>query len=261
MKIIKLMSLMAILATANSYAADDNTSASDSKLVIGAGIAYGPEYVGAKNNKVMPVIYADYQAANGFFASSARGLGYQTSLGVFDGSAAFSYGGSRGDDIANITDTKSKFKGMGDVANSPLLLLDAGVSLWGKARLSAGAEIKLNHRENGHSYNLGLAVPLYTSATDQISVSGFAHYADAKYAQTYYGVTAVQSRNSGYAAYSPSAGFDTGSLTLTWNHQIDKKWGVSTAMGMKRLFKNAENSPLTESKNSMTAALIAGYSF
>ncbi|MBY0446584.1 MAG: MipA/OmpV family protein, partial [Burkholderiales bacterium] len=91
-----------------------------------------------------------------------------------------------------------------------------------------------------------LSAPIYSTEADQISISAYAHYADAKYAQTYYGVTAAQSRASGYKAYSPKAGFDTGSLTLTWNHAINKNWGISSSVGGQRLFKSAENSPLTE---------------
>ncbi|MCX7206277.1 MAG: MipA/OmpV family protein [Proteobacteria bacterium] len=250
--------LVSLFMVAPLYAAD--LPSAESKITLGVGVAYGSEYVGGKKNKVSPILYADYQAANGFFAGM-RGIGFQAEKGIFDGSIALAYGGSRGDDIANFSDTKSKFKGMGDIKSSALLNLGAGVNLWDVAHLSLGAELKLNHRENGNAYNVGLSAPIYSTEADQISISAYAHYADAKYAQTYYGVTAAQSRASGYKAYSPKAGFDTGSLTLTWNHAINKNWGISSSVGGQRLFKSAENSPLTESKNSPTASMIVAYSF
>jgi MipA family protein len=253
-----VIALVSLFMVAPLYAADQ--PADESKITLAVGVAYGPEFVGGKKNKVSPLFYADYQAANGFFAGM-RGIGFQAGKGIFDGSIALGYGGSRGDDISNFSDTKSKFKGMGDIDNSALLNLEAGVSLWDVAHLSLGAELKLNHREHGNAYNVTLSAPIYSREGDRVSVSAHAHYADAKYAQTYYGVTAAQSAATDYKAYSPTAGFDTGSLTLTWNHQFDKNWGVSSSVGVKRLFKNAENSPLTESKTNPSASLAVGYSF
>ncbi|QBC44773.1 MipA/OmpV family protein [Iodobacter fluviatilis] len=254
----RIIALVSLFVVAPLYAADQ--PADESKITLAVGMAYGSEFVGGKKNKVSPLFYADYQAANGFFAG-IRGIGFQVGKGIFDSSIALGYGGSRGDDIANYSDTKIKFKGMGDIKNSALLNLKAGVNLWEIAHLSLGAELKLNHRENGNAYNVTLAVPIYSTEADQISIGAFAHYADAKYAQTYYGVTAVQSIASGYKAYAPTAGFDTGSLSLTWNHSFDKNWGISSSVGVKRLFKNAENSPLTESKTSPLASLAVSYSF
>jgi outer membrane protein len=251
-------SLTSLLILAPAYAAEP--APAESKITLAAGVAYGPEYEGAKKNKLAPLFFVDYQAANGFFAGM-RGIGYQREWGIFDTSIALAYGGSRGDDIANFSDAKSKFKGMGDIKNSVLLNVGAGVALWDVAHLSAGAEIKLNHRENGHAYNLTLSAPLYSTQTDQVSISAYAHYADAKYAQTYYGVTPAQSLASGNRVYIPKSGFDSGSLTLSWNHQWDKNWGVASSLGVKRLFKNAENSPLTESKTSPSASLALVYSF
>ncbi len=253
-----IIALVSLFMVAPLYAADK--PADESKITLAVGAAYGPEFVGGKKNKVSPLLYADYQAANGFFAGM-RGIGFQAEKGIFDGSIALGYGGSRGDDIGNFSDTKSKFKGMGDIKSSALLNLEGGVNLWDVAHLSLGAELKLNHRENGNAYNVGLSAPIYSTEGDQVSVGAFAHYADAKYAQTYYGVTAVQSLASGYKAYAPTAGFDTGSLNLTWNHSFDKNWGVSSSVGVKRLFKNAENSPLTESKTNPSASLAVTYSY
>ncbi|MFC7421556.1 MipA/OmpV family protein [Iodobacter arcticus] len=253
-----VVALLTSLMVVPLYAAEEPKD--ESKITLGVGIGYGPEFVGGKKNKVSPILYVDYQAANGFFAG-VRGIGFQAEKGIFDGSVALAYGGSRGDDVANFSDTKSKFKGMGDIKNSALLNLEGGVNLWDVAHLSLGAELKLNHRENGNAYHVTLSAPIYTTEADQLSISAFAHYADAKYAQTYYGVTAAQSLASSYAIYSPKAGFDTGSLTVTWNHLFDKNWGISSSLGVKRLFKNAENSPLTESKTNPAASLILGYSF
>ncbi len=253
-----IITFVSLLMVAPLYAADQPKD--ESKITLAVGMAYGPEFVGAKNNKIFPLLYVDYQAANGFFAGM-RGIGFQAEKGIFDGSIALAYGGSRGDDIANVSDTKSKFKGMGDIKNSALLNLEGGVNLWDVAHLSLGAELKLNHRENGNAYHVTLAVPVYTTEANQVSISAFAHYADAKYAQTYYGVTAAQSLASDYKIYSPKAGFDAASLTLTWNHQFDKNWGISSSVGLKRLLKNAENSPLTESKTNPSASLALGYSF
>ncbi|MDW5418710.1 MipA/OmpV family protein [Iodobacter sp. CM08] len=252
------LSFITLFMVLPCYAAE--VAKDEAKITLAVGVGYGPEFVGAKKNKFSPVFYADYQAANGFFAGM-RGIGYQKEVGIFDGSIALAYGGSRSDDVSNFSDTKSKFKGMGDIKNSALLNLEAGVSLWGVAHLSGGAELKLNHRENGNAYNFTLSAPVYSTDSDQISVSAYMHYADAKYAQTYYGVTAAQSQATGYRAYTPKSGFDSGSLTVTWNHQLDQNWSISSSVGVKRLFKSAENSPLTESKTSPTATMVVGYSF
>jgi len=34
-----------------------------------------PEYAGAKDHRLLPALFADVQYANGFFVSTARGIG------------------------------------------------------------------------------------------------------------------------------------------------------------------------------------------
>ena len=85
------LSLFALGAHAAQAAPDGAT------MTVSAGAAYVPEYAGSDQQRVRPVIALDYQNASGFFASTARGIGYITMLDGFRLSGALAYAAGRSD--------------------------------------------------------------------------------------------------------------------------------------------------------------------
>lgn len=229
-------------------------------MTLGAGIAYAPEYAGAKKSRVVPLPYFERTFSNGAFISTMRGLGYQTEVANVGLSAALSYGGARADHKRNAFDGSDALKGMGDISGSAQVALSASYQV-GTVGLSLGTTQNLAHREHGATYSLGASMPVYTTASDQVGMSVSTQYADKKHMQTYFGVTAVQSAASGYKAYTAKGGFANVTAGVNWNHVLDKNWSVHTMLGVSHLTGDAADSPLTKRKTTPMLMTGIGYKF
>ncbi|MCH8620769.1 MipA/OmpV family protein [Undibacterium sp. TS12] len=256
---IAFSSLMAMSFSA--HAQDKPAQEPESTAVIGAGVFYGPEYIGAKKNRFGPILFGEYQNKNGFFVGAGRGIGFGTKVEDFSVSAAVGYRAGREDSRTNSSLFSSDdLKGMGDIKGSVTTNLHLGKTL-GAVNFTADANLALSHRENGNLYNFGASAPVFQTASDKVEVGGTLSYGDAKYNQTYFGVTATQSANSGYKAYTPKAGFTQALGTVAWTHVIDKNWSVRTAAGVSQVMGDAADSPLTKKKTNPILMSTVNYSF
>lgn len=258
---ISLLSLCAFAGKSHADALDLPSSAepktapaAGDSMMLGAGVAYLPEYAGADKNRVIALPFFERTFDDGFYISTLRGAGFQTTVDGVNLSAALSYGGGRKDHRSTFSGSDA-LRGMGDVDGAAQAILGVSYKLGGVG-LSLSTTQNLGHRDNGASYTLGVSAPLYTSASDQVSFGASAVYGDNKHAQTYFGVTAAQSQRSGYSAYRASGGFETASASVSWNHVIDKNWSVRSAAGFTRLLNDAADSPLTRRKT--TPMLMTG---
>ncbi|PXX47654.1 MipA/OmpV family protein [Undibacterium pigrum] len=257
---IAFSSLMAMSFSA--HAQDKTAAEPESTAVVGAGVFYAPEYIGAKKNRFGPAIYGEYQNKNGFFASTMRGVGFGTKVDDFSFSAALGYRAGREDS----RDSKSLFssddlKGMGNISGSATANLQASTTFGPGIKASFNANMALSHRENGNAYTFGLAAPVFQTASDKVEIGGNLTYGDAKYNQTYFGVTPTQSANSGYKAYSIKAGFSQATANVAWTHVIDKNWSVRSAVGVSQVMGDAGDSPLAKKKTNPLLISTVNYAF
>jgi outer membrane protein len=265
MRLAITLSLLSLCAFAGKSQADalDLPSSAEPKtapapgdsLMLGAGVAYMPEYAGADKRRVLALPFLERTFDNGAFLSTMRGVGFQTTVEGVNLSAALSYGGGRKDHKTTFSGSDA-LRGMGDIDGSAQAVLGVSYKL-GTVGLSLGTTQNLAHREYGATYTLGASMPLYTSASDQIGLSASATYGDDKHMQTYFGVTATQSALSGYRIYSAKGGFENAGLSVSWNHVIDKNWSIRSAAGYTRLLTKAADSPLTQRQN--TPTLMTGF--
>lgn len=256
---IAFSSFMALSFSA--HAADTVSQEPESSTVVGAGFIYGPEYIGAKKSRFAPALFAEYHNKNGFFAGG-QGIGFEKKVDDFTLSAALGYRPGRQDSSNSYTLFSSDdLKGMGDIPGTATANFRVSTLLGGAVNASFGANLALNHRDNGNIYNFGLSAPIYQAATDKVELGGNLSYSDGKYNQTYFGVTATQSANSGYKVYNPKAGFSQASATVAWTHVIDKNWSVRSAAGLSQVMGDAADSPLTKKKTNPILMTTVNYSF
>lgn len=252
----------------NASAADTPAPApaaqpADSSLTVGIGVAAGPRYPGSNKTAFGLLPLLDYQDASGFFASTRRGLGWGGESGSLTYSLSLGARGGRDDKdhrIAGIGSGGKELAGMGSIATSATANFGVGVRL-GTAELSASLELPVSHRDNGRALHLGASVPLLTTQSDVLSLAGGVHFGDGKYMRTYYGVTALQAQNSGFAAYTPKSGIYRTDLSLAWVHRFDKHWSVTTIGGVERLMSDAAGSPLVRRRTAPEAAVVVGYTY
>ncbi|MYN25072.1 hypothetical protein GTP69_01490 [Duganella sp. CY42W] len=57
------------------------------------------------------------------------------------------------------------------------------------------------------------------------------------------------------------AGWYEAAVALTWDHQFNAQWGVTSMLGATQLLQQAARSPLTERKTSPTVAVYASYRY
>lgn len=229
----------------NAMAADQATPAEGT--IVGLGVGYVPEYAGADDSHFVAAPIIEHSFGNGFFASTRRGLGYQTAVNGVGLSAALGYGGKRDEHDRNFGAGSDDLKGMGKISGGAQAILAATYQL-GNIGLSVGTTQALTKRDNGSTYTIGASAPLYTSASDQLTFNTSAVYGDNKHAQTYYGVTATQSVRSGYRTYQAGSGFESVNAAVNWNHVINPRWSVNSTVGFSRLAGDAADSPLTRRK-------------
>lgn len=238
--------------------------AQDSTFTLGAGIAAGTRYSGSDEHLVAPVVVADYQAANGLYASTLRGIGVAGGSEQLGASIGLGYRGERRENDTNgfggRTGSKA-LKGMGDVKGSATLNVGAEAQLTDVFSVGAHAEIPLSRRENGKQFALGLNAKLLDGQADKVSAGVALQFGETRYLQTYYGVDARQATRSGYRVFKPEGGMYGTEVSISWEHRLDTHWAVTTLLGAQRLTGDAANSPLVRRKTTPTAAMYAAYTF
>jgi outer membrane scaffolding protein for murein synthesis (MipA/OmpV family) len=264
-KIMSLASLSLLIATLFSQQASAQTTTENKEQavsVIGFGAGYVPEYEGAQKRRAIPVLFGEYRNSNGFFISSMKGIGMEKQAGDIEVSAALSYRGGRRDNRSNSSLFGSDdLKGMGDIPGSAIASLEASTLLAGNVKIHGSANLALNHRDNGNSFKFGVSPLVYQTGSDQVGLDFSAEYADAKFNQTYFGVTAQQSQNSGYLPYNLKAGFNQLNASVAWNHVIDQHWSVRTMLGVTQLTGDVANSPIVKNKTNPMLITTVNYRF
>lgn len=238
--------------------------AQESSFTLGAGIGAGSRYSGSDEHVVAPVVAIDYQAANGFFASTLRGIGFAAGTEQLSASIGLGFRGERRENDTNgfVGRTGSKaLKGMGDIRGSATVNVGAEAQLTDIFSVGVRAEIPVSRRENGKLFALGVNVKLLDGATDKIGAGVALQFGEGKYMQTYYGVDARQAARSGYRAYTPKGGMFGTELNVNWEHKFDAHWSVTSLLGVQRLNGDAAKSPIVRRKTAPTAAVYAAYAF
>lgn len=256
---LRALAIATVLATGAAHAADDANV-----LTLAGGIAGGPRYSGAHEHVIGPALAIDYQMANGFYASTMRGLGYGRQLGPINVGAALGYRGERSEhDRAGLGGARGStaLRGMGTVKGSATAVLHAGYEVVDGLELTMAADLPISHRENGRTLALGLTGTLFEQGADHVTLSLSANLADSDYVRTYYGVTAAQAARSGYAPFTPKAGLYEVELGMTWRHSFNERWSVTSMLGLTALTRDAARSPLARRDTAPTAALFLGYRF
>jgi len=252
--------VLALLATPILAAAQNQ----DNALTLGGGANVTPRYSGSDKSRVTTAMVLDYTMANGFFASSTRGIGYGNNIGKFDYNAALSYRAGRKDhdvDSDSLSDGSDYLHGMGDVKGSALGVFGLGYGVADWLNLQLQAEVPFSERNNGAALHFGINSPLYTSPNNTVTLALTGSWGTDKYMQTYYGVSASQSAASRFTRYDAGAGVYAWSMNLDWTHKFNEDWSVVAAAGITQLTGDARNSPIVQRKTSPTGSLLVTYRF
>jgi MipA family protein len=231
-------------------------------ITAGAGIALTPRYLGDNEYHFVPVPLLNVTTPSGIYVDTTRGIGYKLTLPHnFYIDATLNYAIGRKDSNQAFGSGSDTLRGMGDVPNALFATITAGYRFANMGSISLAADTPLSNRSIGDAWRAAFEAPVFMSGSDVLTAKSVVHFGSQKYNQTMWGVNASQSANSGFRQYSPGGGFDTVDFGLTWVHQFDRRWSVSTSGQLTRLVGDAADSPIVKRRVSANVATIVGYTF
>lgn len=212
--------------------------------------------MGSNERRVQVLPSIDYQWKNGWFAGLTNGIGY-----AFESRPDMQYGLRVTADIGRKQSRSNELDGMGSVQPRP----EAGVffnflptpELFFTSSLRYGA----GNDRNGLQIDLGAGYGKQFTPQWRGVIGVAATYVNGNTMQAYFGVTPQQSAASGYAVYSPGAGFRDVRLNASLTYFIDRRWSITGAVTMSSLQGDARDSPIVFENTPVSGVLALSYRF
>lgn len=160
----------------------------------------------------------------------------------------------------SFTTGDERLKGLGKIDLSPGLKVFASYQLSSINFMVSGVKYE-GSQNKGIVVNFGASAPLQLGSGLTLTPHAGANWADSKYMQTYYGVTAQQSSKSAFAEFDTKAGMRdvNGGITLTY--AFNRHWFTSTDFTATQLLGDAKKSPISFSDTGMMVMTAVGYHF
>lgn len=209
-------------------------------LALGGSLWSLPQYPGAKKSDTLVLPAIDWQLPNGMFVSTDTGVGWNLSSSktVQAGVRLWpQFGRSRKDGPAGLEPIglRIQAQGFANLQVGEVLLLQSGV-LYGAGRDRDGLQVELGATSG---------IPIGDSL---IGIGLATSWANKAYRDSYYGVSAAESRASGLRAYQPGSGMLDTSLTVSAEMKFGADWRLSGQLVLARLNKSTAASPVVQQR-------------
>ncbi|HEY3985853.1 MipA/OmpV family protein [Cedecea sp.] len=247
-----------ISGISSAYASEFNPD--ETAITFGPGAISSPRYSGANEQStgIIPLIhiqkrniFLDSINGLGIHLQSDNGLYFEPTLGYDSGRTDKNSGWRKGSD---------KLKGMGDISST----VNSGIAIgWAVARwlvFEGKTTLPLNEGQ-GVSYSTSIDYIPIMNEDNSITLQASALFGDARYMNTWYGVSNQQHVRSGFARYSSAGGFYGTDTSLTLTHQFSEHWGAGFSLSYAWLNKNVANSPIVMRRDGTTGTLAVNYTF
>ena len=153
-------------------------------------------------------------------------------------------------DRGRATKDSSALSGLEDVRRTVRGRLQLSHTLDDGWSASAAASVDLLGRGGGTVFDLGAgrSFPLAPRASWNVGFNASA--ADRRYMQSYFGVSAAQAVDTGYAPYAPSSGWRDLSVSLGARSEFGERWIGYVGVSQAWLLGPARSSPLSQQPSS-----------
>jgi outer membrane scaffolding protein for murein synthesis (MipA/OmpV family) len=234
--------------------ATDFPSTGPWNVTLGLGGGYAPKFEGADRYHAVPIPYV---------AISYAGLGAVGSDG-FNADVIHS-GGFRAGPLISYSAGRDQsddphLHGLGDIS-AAILMGGFAAYRWGDFEVRAQVRQAVSHAGNGLDGSLGATYALHPSSAWTIKAGPQLVFADGDYMKKYFGVTAVQSQNSGLKAYSAGGGIKNVAFGVNSTYQLSQHWLLFGLAKVSEIVGDAADSPIVQSKDQYFAGLGVAYHF
>ncbi len=222
---------------------------------LGAGVGVVPDFPGANayRARVLPFFLVNYGKVL-FFGPMGLGVNVVNANGFRAGPLiGFQGGRNEGDD--------AHLHGLGDISASLTGGFFAAYQS-GPVRVSATVRQALTHTDNGLQglVQLDLLVPM-PARKMLLSFGPDIEFANARYTQTWFGVSAAQAQQSGLPTYQAGAGVRDFGVHANASYLLDRHIVLRGFASVKEFTGDAADSPVVQSKTQATAGIGVAYHF
>ncbi|MFC0250806.1 MipA/OmpV family protein [Massilia consociata] len=250
-------------------------------MYAGLGVVSGARYEGADDRKQRALPVLQVQWSNGIFISGMSAgmhlsgrptVEYGPLLAVHPRRNESGAAGSI-DDVQGFNTLLPVTMRQGSGRGNPLAGMDeikarpeAGAFfnyyLAPEWRLTSSVLAGAGNDRNGMRAELGIQrLAARVAPHHTVSVSAGLGFVNRAYNQSYFGVTAEQSANSGNPAYRPDGGLKDVRLGARWNWTLSPSWMLTSTVQASRLAGDARHSPLVERPTNVTVSTAFAYRF
>jgi MipA family protein len=219
---------------------------------IGPGIFIAPKYPGAKDYLVLPLPALDLTAGRFFLNRDGLGINVVDVDGLTIGLSGFvEFGRDENDDPVRL-------RGLGDLDAVPQGKLFVSKQF---GRMMARATLKHAFgATDGTTLDLeaGMAFPLSSGV---IFAGPIVSFADAKYADGFFGISADQAVAGQRPAYDPDPGLYQVGINAGANFPISDRWSAGAFASYRYLVGDAGKSPVIADRDQPAAGLFLSYRF
>lgn len=224
------------------------------QVALGLGAGMTPLYEGSAKYQFQPgpIISVRYRDLAFFTLGEGLGINLLSGKGYRAGAAlAFDLGRKEDDD--------SRLAALGDIQPAPELKLFGEYVIF-----PVVLRANLRHATGGHNGWLGdvsAYMPVAGSRKFFVFVGPSVTFADAGYMQTYFGITPQQSLNTEYAVYTPGGGIKSAKFGVNATWFFSEDWFLQGIAAAERLYGNAAESPILQTREQYTGSAYVGYTF
>ena len=230
------------------------------------GVASIPEFEGASNQSIIPLVAGELRWEDRYFAVdgvSARANVLNSRNFEFGPVADISFG--RGKDVKS-----GAVRALGLIDDAYQVGAFAAVKL--PTLLTEGDEVRLSIQgtrdvsdvHEGWLGEVSLRYRLPVSSKLSLSADASVRFADDKYAKTYFSVSTPDAAASGLDTFEAEGGVKDLGASLTATYALTDRWAISAFGGYRRLVGDFGNSPIVKDagdRNQLTAGIGIGFNF
>jgi outer membrane scaffolding protein for murein synthesis (MipA/OmpV family) len=222
----------------------------------GAALLATPSHPGSDERRALLVPAIDYQWANGLFAGTTTGIGWN--LGP---RPDLNYGVRATADFGRSEGRAAALRGLGDIDPRAEI---GGFVAWRPVRslaLVSSLRFGSGTDRDGLVLDVGANASIDVTPSLRAGLSVGATWANGAHLRDWFGVTPAQSAASGYAAYRPGAGARDLTLGASLGWRVSARWTALGLLAFSALQGDARDSPIVRDASGLTAVVTAVYAF